>query len=86
LRLAELAEHLAEIVDEAGRDHPARLVRAPCHFRRLQRVIHLRERRVRIALVDDVIESSSICQTVIRSRFSGRYSAFFALTNASVWF
>jgi hypothetical protein len=55
-------------------------------FRGLQRVIDLRERGVGIALVDEVVEVSSISQTVMRSRLSGRYSAFFAVTKSSVWF
>jgi hypothetical protein len=43
-------------VDEAGRDHPARLVGVARRLRRLQRVIELREIGIGIALVHDVVE------------------------------
>jgi hypothetical protein len=56
LRFAVEAQDLAEIVDEARDDEPARLVRAPDGFRGLQGVLDLREVHVRIAVVHQRVE------------------------------
>ena len=56
LRLAVEAQNLAEVVDQAGDDEPARLVRAADRLGRLQRVLDLREVGVRIAVVDERVQ------------------------------
>ena len=56
LRLAEQAQHLAEVVDEAGEDEPARLAVGANGLGRLQRVLDLGEVDVGIAVVDQRVE------------------------------
>ena len=56
LRLAKQAQNLPEIVNEACDDEPARLIRRPDGFCRLQRVFYLREVDVGIAVVDERVE------------------------------
>ena len=56
MRLAEEAEDLAEVVDEAGDDEPARLIGGANGLGRLHRVLDLGEIDVRIAVVNECIE------------------------------
>ena len=56
LRLAEQAQNLPEIVNEACDDEPARPIRGPDRFGRLQRVFYLREVDVGIAVVHERVE------------------------------
>jgi hypothetical protein len=56
LRLAEAAEHLAEVVHEAGEHEPARSARGAQRFGRLERVVELRELEIGVGLVDQLRE------------------------------
>ena len=56
LRLAEEAQHLAQVVDEAGQHHPVRLPVRAHRLRRLQQVVDLRQRDVRVGIVDQRVE------------------------------
>ena len=56
LRLAEQAQDLAEVVDQAGDDEPARPVGGADRLGRLQRVLDLGEVDVGIAVVDQRVQ------------------------------
>ena len=56
LRLAEQAQDLAEVVDQAGDDEPARPVGGADRLGRLQRMLDLREVDVGIAVVDQRVQ------------------------------
>ena len=49
-------QDLAEIVDEAGHDEPARLAGRADRFRRLQRVLDLGEVDIRVAVVHEHVQ------------------------------
>ena len=56
LRLAEQAQHLAEVVNQARQHEPARMPVAANRFGRLQQVLDLRQAGVGIAVVDQRVE------------------------------
>jgi len=56
LRLAEEAEHLAEIVDQAGEHEPAGMPVAADRLGRLQKVLDLGQLGVGVAVVDQRVE------------------------------
>ena len=56
LRLTPKAENLAQVVNEAREDHPARLPIAAQVLSRLKQVLQLRHVGVRIRIVDELVE------------------------------
>ena len=56
MRLAPETEDFAEVVDEAGKDHPARLAVGPEMLGRLEEVFQLRKIGVGIGVVDQLVE------------------------------